>query len=233
MATSPFTALEAFDWTTAHIADACLQLELPVRPGRAGLVALLPQVRVAGPVRPVVHAGSLDVLLEAIGAAAWGSVLVVDDNGRLDEGCFGSLLAGEALAAGLAAVVIDGAHRDSAAVRALGLPLWSRGRCPIGPREPRRRHTTALDAATCGPTTVTREDAIFADEDGVVFVAIAECPRVIEAARSIAVHEMSRAGRIEGGQPLREQLRLSEFIARRAADPDYTFKQHVQRLAGS
>jgi regulator of RNase E activity RraA len=233
MATSPFVALDAFDWTTPFIADACVRLELPVRQGPPGLMPLLSQARVAGPVAPVVHSGSADVLLEAIAAATWGDVLVVDNNGRLDEGCIGNLLAGEALTTGLAAIVIDGAHRDSAAIRALGIPLWSRGRCAFGPRELRRRHLTALQAATCGSTTVTREDAVFADEDGVVFVTLAHCARVIDAARAIAMQDQAQAGKIEGGQPLREQVRLADFIARRDADPEYTFKTHVEGLTKS
>ena len=230
MATSPFVALDTFDWTTPVIADACLRLELPVRQGAVGLSALLTQTRVAGPVAPVVHAGSADVVLEAIAAATWGDVLVVDNNGRLDEGCLGDLLAAEAYAAGLSGIVLDGAHRDSAAIRAIGIPLWSRGRCPFGPRELRRRHVTALEAATCGSTTVTREDAVFADEDGVVFVALKECARVIDTARAIAMREKAQAAKIESGLPLRDQLRLAEFIERRAADPDFTFKQHVQTV---
>jgi regulator of RNase E activity RraA len=230
MATSPFLGLDTFDWTTPGIADACLRLELPVRHGPPGLMPLLSQARVAAPVAPVVHAGGADVLLEAIAAATWGDVLVVDNNGRLDEGCLGNLLAAEAQAAGLVGIVVDGAHRDSAAIRALGIPLWSRGRCAYGPRELRRRHVTALEAATCGPTTVTRDDAVFADEDGVVFVALAQCPRVIESARAIAEHELAQAAKIESGQPLRDQLRLAEFITRRESEPDYTFHKHVQSL---
>jgi regulator of RNase E activity RraA len=139
-----------------------------------------------GVVAPVVHAGSPDIIREAIAGAARGHVLVVDNNGRLDEGCIGRTLAAEAAAAGLAGIVLDGAHRDGAALRALGLPLWSRGACPAQPHEVRRPHATALQAATCGSTTVTREDAVFADEDGVVFVALVDCARIISRAHEMA-----------------------------------------------
>jgi regulator of RNase E activity RraA len=179
----------------------------------------------------VVHAGDVAVVLEAMAGATWGDILVVDNNGRLDEACFGELLAAEALASGIGGVVVDGAHRDTAAIRAVGIPLWSRGRSAFGPHELRRGHVTALEAATCGPTTVTREDAVFADEDGVVFVALADCARVIERAREIAVRTRAQAARIEGGELLRDQLQLSAFIARRESDPEYTFRKHVQSLA--
>lgn len=225
--------LDDFDWTTPFIADACLALNLPMRLGAPGLRPVAGTARIAGRVAPAVHAGSTDVFLEAIAIASAGDVLVIDNNGRLDEGCIGDLVVGEARVSGLAGIVVDGAHRDSAAIRAIGLPVWSRGTSPAGPLELRRRHATALDAATCGSTTVTREDAVFADEDGVVFVKLSECPRVIEAARKIAAREQAQAERLLAGVPLRDQLRLSEYLERRAADTEYTFRKHLKRIGGA
>jgi len=227
---SLLASLDGFDWTTPFIADACVSLHLPVRLGPPGLKPLVAGSRVAGRVAPAVHAGSTDVFLEAIGLAERGDVLVIDNNGRLNEGCIGDLVAGEAFMSGLAALVVDGAHRDSAAIRAIGIPVWSRGTSPTGPLELRRRHATALDAATCGPTTVTREDAVFADEDGVVFVALAECERVVAAARDIAAREQAQAARLLAGEPLRDQLRLADYLRKRDADPDFTFRAHLKGL---
>jgi regulator of RNase E activity RraA len=230
---SPLTSLAGFDWTTPFIADACVLLQRPVRLGPPGLKPLIPLARVAGRVAPAVHAGSTDVFLEAIALAERGDVLVIDNNGRLDEGCIGDLVAGEALVSGLAALVVDGAHRDSAAIRTMGIPVWSRGTSPTGPLELRRRHATALDAATCGPTTVTREDAVFADEDGVVFVALADCERVIAAARDIAAREQAQAARLLAGDPLRDQLRLAEYLQKRDEDPEFTFRAHLKSMGGA
>jgi regulator of RNase E activity RraA len=230
---TPLASLDGFDWTTPFIADACVLLQLPVRPGPPSLRPLLPGSRVAGRVAPAVHAGSTDVFLEAVALAARGDVLVADNNGRLDEGCIGDLVAGEAHMGGLAGIVIDGAHRDSAAIRAIGIPVWSRGTCPAGPLELRRRHATALEAATCGRTTVTREDAVFADDDGVVFVALADCPRVIAAAKDIAAREQTQASKLMAGELLRDQLRLADYLARRDGDPEYTFRAHLKELGGA
>jgi regulator of RNase E activity RraA len=225
--------LDGFDWTTPFLADACVLLQLPVRLGPPALRPLATGSRVAGRVAPAVHAGSTDVFLEAVALSAAGDVLVIDNNGRLDEGCIGDLVAGEAHIGGLAGIVVDGAHRDSAAIRAISIPVWSRGTCPCGPLELRRRHATALEAATCGSTTVTREDAVFADEDGVVFVALTECARVIAAARDIATREQAQAAKLMAGTLLRDQLQFSEYLARRASDPDYTFRAHLKTLGGA
>ncbi len=230
---APLASLDGFDWTTPFIADACVLLQLPVRLGPPGLKPLIPLSRVAGRVAPAVHAGSTDVFLEAIALAERGDVLVVDNNGRLDEGCIGDLVAGEAFVSGLAALVIDGAHRDSAAIRAMGIPVWSRGTSPTGPLELRRRHATALEAATCGKTTVTREDAVFADEDGVVFVALADCERVIASARDIAQREQAQAARLLAGEPLRAQLRLAEYLRKREEDPEFTFRAHLKSMGAA
>lgn len=230
---SALASLDGFDWTTPFIADACVLLQRPVRLGPPGLKPLIPLSRAAGRVAPAVHAGSTDVFLEAIALAERGDVLVVDNNGRLDEGCIGDLVAGEAFVSGLAALVIDGAHRDSAAIRAMGIPVWSRGTSPTGPLELRRRHATALEAATCGKTTVTREDAVFADEDGVVFVALADCERVIAAARDIAQREQAQAARLLAGEPLRAQLRLADYLRKRDEDPEFTFRAHLKSMGGA
>lgn len=225
--------LDGFDWTTPFVADACAALGLPVRFGPPGLKPLHPNARIAGPVCPAHHAGSTDVFLEAISLARRGDVLVIDNTGRLDEGCIGDLVAGEAHMAGLAGIVVWGAHRDTAAVRALGIPVWSLGTCPTGPLELRTRSVHALEAATIGRVTVTRADVIFADEDGVVVVTAADVPRVIASARDIASREQAQAGRLLGGELLRTQLGLDEYVAKRRDDPDYTFRDHLRARGGA
>ena len=71
--------------TTAHLADACLRAQVPVRSAPASLQAVESGSRLAGRVCPTRHVGSVDIFLEALEAAAPGDVLVVDNAGRLDE----------------------------------------------------------------------------------------------------------------------------------------------------
>jgi regulator of RNase E activity RraA len=86
--------------TTAHLADACIRAQVPVRCASALLRAVVPGSRLAGRVCPARHAGSVDAFLEAFETAAPGDVLVVDNGGLLDEACVGDLVALEAHAAG-------------------------------------------------------------------------------------------------------------------------------------
>ena len=88
---------DAFDkLSTALIADAALRLKIPFRISPPGLGPMTPHQRLAGPVLPVRHFGSVDIFLEAMQSARRGDVLVIDNGGRLDEGCIGDLTALEA-----------------------------------------------------------------------------------------------------------------------------------------
>jgi hypothetical protein len=54
------------EFTTPHLADACLRAGLPVRCAPASLHAVVPGSRASGRVRPVQHVGSVDIFLEAL-----------------------------------------------------------------------------------------------------------------------------------------------------------------------
>lgn len=225
--------LDGFDWTTPFIADACVQLELPVRVGPFGLKPNIAGSRACGPARPARHAGSTDVFLEAIAASACGDVLIIDNGGRHDEGCIGDLVVGEAFMSGIAATICWGTHRDTAAILAFGAKVWSLGTCPNGPLELRKRVPTALEAANLGSITVTRDDYLFADDDGVVVVAAAHLERIVETARDIANREGAQAVRLMKGELLRDQLDLAGYVAKRHADPDLTFREHLKTFGGA
>ena len=225
--------LAGFDWTTPFIADACVQLSLPVRVGPPGFRCNFPGSKVSGPVRPARHAGSTDVFLEAIASASKGDVLVIDNGGREDEGCIGDLVVGEAFMSGIAGTICWGTHRDTAAIHAIGARVWSLGTCANGPLELRRRVATALEAANLGKITVTHEDHIFADDDGVVVVASAELPRVADTARDIAAREGAQAVRLLNGELLRTQFDLAAYVSKRNADPNYTFRDHLKTFGGA
>jgi len=137
-----------FDWTSPFIADACVLLELPVRIGPHGLRPNLSGAKASGPARPARHAGSTDVFLEAIADARAGDILVIDNGGRVDEGCIGDLVVGEAHMSGLAATICWGTHRDTGAILAMGAKVWSLGTCPNGPLELRTRVATALRSSS-------------------------------------------------------------------------------------
>ncbi|MFI5690548.1 RraA family protein [Kribbella sp. NPDC051586] len=216
--------------TTAHVADACVRAGVPVR--TVSLTAVVGE-RVAGRVLPAQHVGSVDVFLEAFESAADGDVLVVDNGGRRDEACVGDLVALEAAAAGIAGIVIWGLHRDTVDITAIGLPVFSLGALPTGPLRLDPLPGDALSKATIGEWTVTREDVVLADEDGAIFVPAERLDELLTLAESIRDTEHRQADETRAGRSLREQVRFSEYLDKRAADPSLTFRQHLRAVRGA
>jgi len=219
--------------TTAHLADACIRAQTPVRCGPALLQPVVPGSRLAWRVVPARHAGSVDIFLEALQEAAPGEVLVVDNGGRLDESCVGDLVVLEAHAAGLDGIVIWGLHRDTADIRAIGLPVISLGAIPTGPQRLDPRPGDALERATVGHWTVDREDLVLADDDGVLFVPLAIAADVFTLAETIRDTEARQAERMRGGLSLRTQVRFDTYLAERQKRPSLTFRDHLREVGGA
>lgn len=213
--------------TTAHVADGCLRAGVPVRCAPTGTAAVIPGTRVAGRVLPARHAGSVDVFLEALGHAEAGGVLVVDNHGRLDESCVGDLITLEARGAGLGGIVIWGLNRDTVEIREIGLPVFSLGSLPTGPLHVIDRPDDALTAARFGELTVTSADAVFGDEDGVLFVPLDRVAEVLTNAEAIRDTERRQAALIAEGTSLREQVRFDEYLA-----SGLTFREHLRGVGG-
>lgn len=219
--------------TTAHLADACIRARVPVRCAPAPVHAVAPGSRLAGPVSPARHVGSVDIFLEAFEGGAPGDVLVVDNGGRLDEACVGDLVVLEAQAAGLAGIVIWGLHRDTADIRAIGLPVFSLGAISTGPLSLAARPRDALESAGVGEWTVSREDVVLGDDDGVLFVPAARAADIFTLAEAIRDTERRQAEQIRAGVSLRSQVQFDTYLARRRQTPSLSFRDHLREVGGA
>jgi regulator of RNase E activity RraA len=74
---------------------------------------------------------------------------------------------------------------------------------------------------------------VFADDDGCLFVPIKHADDLLSVAREIWQQERRQAEQIKSGRSLREQLDFAQYLEKRAADPSYTFREHLRRSSGA
>jgi regulator of RNase E activity RraA len=219
--------------STPLIADAALRLKIPFRITPPGIRPVMPNQHLAGPALPARHFGSVDVFLEAMQGAQPGDVLIIDNGGRLDEGCIGDLTALEAENCRLGGIIVWGAHRDTPELRQIRLPIFSYGTWPSGPQRLDSRDSTALHSARFGDFVVERNDVTFADDDGCLFVLAHDVDDLLSVAHEIRERERRQAETIKSGRSLREQLDFAQYLKKRAADPSYTFRKHLRKMSGA
>jgi len=219
--------------STPLIADAALRLKIPFRISPPGIRPVTPNQHLAGPALPVRHFGSVDVFLEAMQGAQPGDILVIDNGGRLDEGCIGDLTALEAENCQLAGIIVWGVHRDTPELRQIRLPIFTYGMWPSGPQRLDARDSQALHSACFGNFVVKRSDVAFADDDGCLFVLAEHADNLLSVAHEIWERERRQAEAIRDGRSLREQLDFGRYLEKRAADPGYTFRDHLRKISGS
>lgn len=155
-----------------------------------GIAPLADWMGLAGAAFPV-HAPAGDNLAihRAMAVARPGDVLVVDHGGGLDFGPFGDVMGTACVAKGIAGLVIHGAIRDSAALIAMGFPVFATGRSIRGTdkRDPGR----IAKPIRIGAVDIHPGDAVIGDADGVVILPAAILVDITAKARE---RETAEAG---------------------------------------
>lgn len=171
--------------------------------GRQGLVDLaltqvLPGSRAAGPARTV-RCGQADNLMvhAAMAHAQPGDVLVLTMPRPEPVALVGELLATQAKAHGIAAILVDAAVRDLDELGEVGLPIWARY---VRVKGADKSVVGALDEPVeVGGVTIRSGDAVVLDSDGAVTVPAERLEEVLEASRARASYEREKRAKFAAG----------------------------------
>ncbi|CAL9642462.1 4-carboxy-4-hydroxy-2-oxoadipate aldolase [Streptomyces sp. enrichment culture] len=161
----------------ANVGDAMDRLNVC----KAALRTMCPGQTLAGPAYTVLtRPGDNLYIHKALAEIKPGQILVVSGGGDTDRALIGELVAGKAVAKGCAGLVIDGAVRDVAVIRALGIPVFARAVTPAGPY---KDGPGELDVPVAIADVVVRPgDYVLGDDDGVAVVPLERAEAVVAGA---------------------------------------------------
>ena len=147
-----------------------------LRPMHAGGV-------LAGPAFTVkTRPGDNLMMHRALDLAEPGDVIVVDAGGDLSNSIAGELMIAHAEQRGLAGVVIDGAIRDAAGIRAGRFPVFAAGVTHRGPYKDGPGEIN-VPIAIAG-MVINPGDLILGDDDGLLCVPLSEAETIYKAAKA-------------------------------------------------
>ncbi len=137
-----------------------------------------------------------------------GEVLVIAAGGVPDVAVWGGVATRAAIARGIAGVVIDGAVRDLAELRELGLPVYASAVVPAGPH---KGFGGMIDGTiACAGCPVEPGDVVLGDDDGIVVVPLARQAEILAAGQAKLEAEERWLEAIAAGKTMAEVLGLPE-----------------------
>jgi 4-hydroxy-4-methyl-2-oxoglutarate aldolase len=133
----------------------------------------------------------------ALSIANHGDVVLAASDSHEHAAVTGDLLLGMLKNRGIAAFVTDGFVRDSAGIRAVGLPCFAAG---VTPNSPARNGpgTVGLPIVICG-VAVSAGDIVLGDDDGVVVVPFAQISATISRLPAVRAAESTLDARVKAG----------------------------------
>jgi 4-hydroxy-4-methyl-2-oxoglutarate aldolase len=165
----------------------------------ADLYQAVPGSRAAGPARTVVCGQDDNLMVHAVMAEAQpGEVLVLTMPEPRPVALLGDLLATQAQAAGVAAVLIDASIRDAEELAEMGLPIWSRWVRVKGAEK-----STAGEInipVTVGGATINPGDIVVLDSDGVAIVPADQVVRFVTASQAREEKERVKREKLRAGE---------------------------------
>lgn len=152
------------------------------------------------------------MLHKAIDMAQPGDVIVVDVQGDVANSLTGEIMMRYVAKRGIAGVVVDGAVRDSDALRNMAMPIYSAGVTPKGPYKDGPGEINV--PVSCGGVVVYPGDILVGDGDGIVVVSPKDAPVILEKAKKKLKQEQATFKAIDEGTWDRSAYSDEAFIKR-------------------
>ena len=156
-------------------------------------------VRIAGSaVTALCQAGDNLMIHAAIATIRPGDILVVATMSPSTDGYFGEQLGTSLMAHGCVGLVIDAGVRDTAELREMGFPVWSRAVHAAGTVKATPGSVNV--PVVTGGAAVHPGDVVVADDDGVCIIRRADAHWVLANARSRLDKESENRVKLAAGQ---------------------------------
>lgn len=194
-----------YTFNTTEISDALDACQ--VEGALLHLKTLAPGMKMAGPAYTIRYAANEQKSAEFKNAANYidavpeHSVIVIDNEGRIDCTAWGAILTQMALHMNIAGTVVNGAIRDVDFIREANYPLFCAGTYMRSGKN--RIHKVAEQCPlVINEVTINPGDIIFADDNGVLVIPRQLLAEVIEKAEKIKFTELNIAQAIQDGSSL-------------------------------
>jgi len=156
-------------------------------------------VKIAGAAVTVLsHPGDNGMIHAAVEMCQAGDVLVVTTTAPSTHGGFGDLLATSLMSRGVRGLVTDAAVRDTADLREMGFPVWTRHVSCQGTVKSTPGSVNV--PVTLGGIAINPGDVICADDDGVVVVSRDEADWAMEQSQARLDKEADTRAKLEAGE---------------------------------
>jgi len=165
----------------------------------ADLYQAVPGSRAAGPARTVLCGQDDNLMVHAVMAEAQpGEVLVLTMPEPRPVALLGDLLATQAQAAGVAAILIDASIRDAEELADMGLPIWARWVRVRGAEKSKAGEINV--PVTVGGASINPGDVLVLDADGVAVVPQDQVERYVTASQAREEKEAVKREKLRVGQ---------------------------------
>jgi 4-hydroxy-4-methyl-2-oxoglutarate aldolase len=155
--------------------------------------------RIAGSVvTALVWPGDNLMIHAAVEQCAPGDILVVSPTSPCTDGYFGELLATSLAAHGVRGLIIDAGVRDTAELREMGFPVWSRH---VSAQGTVKATAGAVNVpVVIGGQTIRPGSVVLADDDGVMTIPARDLAHAIEASEAREAKERATRVALAAGE---------------------------------